>query len=179
MFVALVCSDIGRDLGKSTNSPWGSSHDIKFFLDPTPPANTSLQDGFFQKGPYLSHEHGHSLDPELMRKSTSYALSELFRFAASSELQFLDLLESRLALLDSRSPDSGIEFTSSLRRFLEILCRHEKQISDTIRVLENRGGPSWPTKPLQDQKLKELAETTEISLQKDYAYLHRRVKAAI
>lgn len=76
-----------------------------------------------------------------MGASPFYTFSELFSFAAATESQFLNLLESQLSFLI----ESTLEETQRLGHILKILRIHEVRIKHTLEIIRVRGSPSWPS----------------------------------
>lgn len=101
--------------------------------------NTSLLP--FQYGSLLA------LDPA--SKDTLYALSELFLFVGCAEVQFLNLMQSRIEheLSFVGKPDAGRFHTISLlnlRYIRTVLSSHIQSIAEALSVLENRHILNWP-----------------------------------
>ncbi|KAI1084757.1 hypothetical protein F5B20DRAFT_523068 [Whalleya microplaca] len=125
----------------------------------------------------LLANYGKSLDPEVVAVDAYYALSELFRFAASSEAQFLNFMNSWLqrevdqALL-SRSAMDISQLTWNLAHAKQIMDAHIQQLADTVEFMETRGYAYWPqaSQPRHKATAHEMAELLRV----DYQHLHRR-----
>jgi hypothetical protein len=77
-------------------------------------------------------------------------IEPLFRFAASSESQFLNMLENTLEGNMRLYPSNGNQglpadtSVQNLHHHLQMLCRHQSHIVDALDCIRQRGGPDWP-----------------------------------
>ncbi|KAF2753094.1 hypothetical protein EJ05DRAFT_542115 [Pseudovirgaria hyperparasitica] len=94
-------------------------------------------------------QYGYGLDLEVARKDALYALSELFQFAAASESQCLNLLQSRIEHELSFIGQEGLgRYNASsllnLRYIKTVLTSHIQRLAQILRTLENRKNMNWP-----------------------------------
>lgn len=167
----MIYLDAGHDLSESLPGPWLAADDrhalpgraaarrTTFYptirhrpllaLRPTKytlPSDEQNNHGDFPQGAtLLQRNYGGSLDAQLMNLDPFYALHDLFSFSASSELQFLNLIESKV------QPETGYAILSlekpSLSNLLysqEILQAHMQRLRENIETIKLRGGPNWP-----------------------------------
>ena len=158
-FVAIVCSDAGSDLSLGPPGPWMNIGDRKYSsstmiyptiqhlsrgfsrANSTPKTDPNADHGaHFQSASLLPEQFGATLDISTMRANPFYALTELFRFSAFSENQFLNLMEQKII------PDAGYQSLkqetptlSNLLYFQEILETHMVRLKDTVKVIRGRG----------------------------------------
>lgn len=124
----------------------------------------------------LHLDYGKLYDSSVMACDAFYALDELFTFCANSELQFLNLMESKLsqetgyAQLSNENPQ-----LSNLLYSQDILEDHAKRLRENIETIRMRGGAKWPRASEPAMKLK--AEAAASSLRKDYEHLLYRTEA--
>jgi Mg2+ and Co2+ transporter CorA len=96
-----------------------------------------------QSASLLHFDYGRSLRPSLMATDAFYALDEILSFAASSEMQFLNLIDIKL---DQYTESTENEFSSlpSLKYTKEILYRHIQKVRQTLDSIRNAKHPKWP-----------------------------------
>lgn len=121
----------------------------------------------------LSQDYGKFLHFQTAQSDPFYALHEVFKFCASSEAQFLNMMQHILA---SETGYSALQKSPTLSNLLysqEILESHRTQIRNTLEVIRLRGNSTWPraTDIVQRNKADDAAE----SLQRDYEELLFRV----
>ena len=179
-FLVLVCCDIGKDLSSGLAGPWQSSNDYDTCSIPS--AITSFQineratdrsvclEAQYLKGPRpVSHEYGKNLDVELMRISIFYALSELFAFSATSEIQVLNLLDSKIKGREISSAEKDdIADVQYLRSIAEM---HQKYADNILSVLKRICFSDLTNPRLEKKVQQEKARAAEESLLKDFGYL--------
>lgn len=119
----------------------------------------------------LRRDYGKHLDIQLLKIDPFYALHELFAFVASSELQFLNLVDSKLG------PETGYEIlsqkTPSLSNLLytqEILQAHIQHLYENIETIKRRGSPDWQKAP-KTPELEKAAEAAASLLLRDFEFL--------
>lgn len=120
----------------------------------------------------LHLDHGLNLDRPLAASDAFYALNEVFRFALFSEVQFLNMLESKLikeldqsVLIQQNNPT-----LSNLLYNQKLLDRHIQRIQDNITSMEGRALALWPKGLLgEDEQVK--ANLAAEALLQDYDYL--------
>ncbi|KAL2070237.1 hypothetical protein VTL71DRAFT_13263 [Oculimacula yallundae] len=123
----------------------------------------------------LPFYYGSHLDKNIAQVDALYALSELFQFVASAEVQFLNLLDKRIAHeLSFVGVDSGMYHSVSLLNLTYInmqLKKHAQNLTDTIGILRNRDALDWPRANQCDH-----AEQTAVLLLVDFEYLLHRAE---
>lgn len=104
-----------------------------------------------------------------------YAMNELFKFAASSESQFLNMTEAVL------SPDTGFKVLdqgvltlANLLYHQEILEAHAVSLREQVDVIKQRGCLDWKRTSTADHLVK--SETAAAQLLKDYESLLSRAE---
>jgi Mg2+ and Co2+ transporter CorA len=119
----------------------------------------------------LSTHYGSTLQPEAMRADPTYALSELFAFAASSESQFLNLMQAQVESAITSYEDQEELSRKSLIYNKKLVDEHVRYIRETICSLKSRGESRWP-------KAKDLETVAEslINLQGDFCHLLERAE---
>jgi Mg2+ and Co2+ transporter CorA len=103
-----------------------------------------------------------------------YALSELFHFAASAEVQFLNLLHKRIMHELSFVGDENVAPYHSVSllnlKYINMqLTSHAQGLTETIGILRNRQSLDWPR---VDNSAP--AEKTAVLLLADFEYLLQR-----
>ncbi|KAK7418468.1 hypothetical protein QQX98_003960 [Neonectria punicea] len=126
---------------------------------------------------FLPFHYGSQLDRELACHDALYALSELFKFAASSEVQFLNCLQYRiereLTFIGAVKGSSGRAVSLiNLRYIKAILKKHEQSLAGTTCLLKSRDSLDWPRVRSSDK-----AEQTATILLADFEYLLRRTES--
>lgn len=135
-------------------------------------SNTSSQAKIIQSAASLHLDYGRNLDRAISASDSFYALHELFSFASFSEVQFLNMLESKLTkeldqsvMIEQQNPT-----LSNLLYHQQVLGRHIRWIQDNITKIEDRNLAKWPRMPLD--KVKQLkSEIAAEKLLKDYRHL--------
>lgn len=92
--------------------------------------------------------YGRSLNTTQMSEDPFYALHELFNFWATSETQFLNVIQSGLQSTISLSPvellSKMVDNQNTLVFYDDILKRHIESISDVLMFIEARIFSDWP-----------------------------------
>ena len=122
----------------------------------------------------LPFQYGSRLDKELARRDVLYALSELFRFAASAEMQLLNLLQSRIEheLSFVGNQDFGRYHSVSLLNLRYIktqLTPLAQRLAETVSILQNHHSLDWPR-----AENSATAERAAVLLLADFEYLLQR-----
>ncbi|KAF4992469.1 hypothetical protein FGRMN_7140 [Fusarium graminum] len=188
----------GADFTPSPTSPWSVNTPVSWFLPvirhkPMVALKSHLFtassiDGadfsaaHIQSLSSLPEDYGRSLRPSIMAKDPFYSMTEMFNFSASSQIQFLNLIDTKLDMYSSgptaREPDS----LQHLKYFKVILYGHIQKTKGILESIRNAQLPSWPTDPKNKNKTSVSARTIE----QDFAYildrttiLHTRVTESI
>ena len=149
------------------------------------PTSKHCGDDIAQTGRLLHESYGHLLDSKVMAQDTYYALTDVFRFAASSEAQYLDMVQALLRkemdpALHSRGSGSGsTDKTLTIWNLVynkQLLDQHLQRLTDMVEFLEGHIGgdiPSdWPR--VVDPPLRKIADRAAQLLLADYRHLTRR-----
>lgn len=196
---ATVWLDNGNDLMEGPAGPWSSnflgSQSWKTSINPTilhrprialktsciaPQSSRQhrSQGKFPQSASLLRSHYERFLNRETSIGDPFYALSEVMTFVASSESQFLNMIEQKIVAETERSlnageladkEDSHISTLSNLTYNKKVIDEHIRRFKENITSLARRGNPRWPkaTEGKQITKATESATT----LLKDYEYL--------
>ena len=185
---ALIALDTGKDIGESLEGPWKSSLDHhspwKIRVYPTIqhrpgvvlqsddlafPYKDNKIATFPQSASLLHQDYGRLLNVDVMRSDPFYALHELFAFCASSELQFLNMMDSKISSETGYAMFQSAPTLSNLLYSQEILESHEVRLREVIEVIRRRGTPDWP-RPLSKEE-RQISEKAAEELERDYAQL--------
>lgn len=180
--------DTGKDLGESLQGPWQTGVDHKsswkFRVYPTiqPWPGVVLHSDslavaykdnkigrFPQSASLLHQDYGKLLNVETMRHDPFYALHELFAFCASSELQFLNMMDSKISSETGYARPNSTPTLSNLLYNQEILQSHAVRLRNVIEVIQRRGNPEW-ARPLGAVE-RQISDTAADKLERDYAHL--------
>ncbi|RHZ45767.1 hypothetical protein CDV55_100058, partial [Aspergillus turcosus] len=98
---------------------------------------------------HLPFQYGSRLDKELASRDALYALSELFSFAASAQLQYLNLLETRIKHeLSFVGTENDVQYHSlslvNLKYIKTLLTSNAQGVAETISLFKNRHSLHWP-----------------------------------
>lgn len=186
--------DIGANLVQSVEGPWLASgfwslnHATKFIptiqpqhLDlynrpahnPTTLPNRNPPSSLWQPASLLPIDYGRSLHYGIMADDPFYALTEIFKLAAASEVQLFNLIEDQLTKHQvnaaGKEPQSRISFVRYTR---PVLKRHIQTLQENVTFIENRGGSYWVPKYEGPPSFQSQAMTDE--LLRDFRYLLHR-----
>lgn len=120
----------------------------------------------------LPAQYGSLLDHDTMRCDALYAFSDLFAFAASSENQFLGLIQSEvdMAIRSFRGQEQWS--LESLRYSKGLLDEHAEHIEQTLAFLKTEDSKHWPQ--AEEPRKVQLKNATRKMLLDDFNHLHRR-----
>ena len=130
---------------------------------------------FAQSASLLYLDYGKGLDEELAAYNPFYVLTDLFKFTAFSEIQFLNMMETKLmketdfSVINSRHSPT----LSNLLYSKKILDQHVQQIEETISSIETHGN-ARSTDGLTESE--EVSTAVASKLLKDFEYLAVRAK---
>lgn len=102
-----------------------------------------------------------------MASDPFYALSELFRFAADSEAQFLNFVETQL---DRQQASEAIIEQHSFHSIMDILRRHIQTLEENVSSIEHREMTNWHPESVPTPRSQSMAE----DLLRDFQYLLNR-----
>lgn len=126
-----------------------------------------------QAASMLHINYGSSLRPSIMGYDAFYSFSEIFSLAAASEMQFMNLIDTKLDKFTRRGIHQG-DSLPNLKYLSLILYRHIQHIQGVFDAFENTNHPKWP-KASKDQGKK--AKVSRDGLLRDYKCLHLRANA--
>jgi hypothetical protein len=110
----------------------------------SPPVAPRLLRGF-ETGTLLHINFGRTLRSDLMSKDALYCLTEVIGLAASSENQFLNLIEGKLMEYTDDEHDGDVNMLPNLTYLRSILYRHKSQILRVLDWLKTHRTLQWPT----------------------------------
>ncbi|CZR66085.1 uncharacterized protein PAC_15986 [Phialocephala subalpina] len=195
-WTVLIWSDIGNSLQQDTIGPWSqpsiqsrAAAGVKLLplIRPRPGNGLDNQKtishggtlddphGYWAQGAaILPMAYGQRLNPEVMKCDAFYALHELFSFAAASESQFLNMLETQADNISRQPLVANKNSVSDLVYLMTNLRRHLQRLEETAATLKKRGGPRWPRAP--SGPLRDIADAAIDELLEDYQGLAERAK---
>ncbi|KAI0147056.1 hypothetical protein GGR57DRAFT_516083 [Xylariaceae sp. FL1272] len=165
-WVALILLDSGRDLDECPSGPWlpGGSKPRNFdnifnpviqfepnicfrgsehldSADNTQGDQLALKRTYQQSSSLLhTKAYGSFLSVKIMKTDPFYALNCLFRFAANSESQFLNLLRAKLMDSGLHHQDEHMHKSlADLKRHKLILFEHIEHLHRVITIIKQRG----------------------------------------
>lgn len=187
--IVIVWLDIGNTLSQSPEGPWLTSgfwsleHATQLLptlqscpVDLYPLSNdesdtrldhSSKSDHLLQNASFLPIQYGKTLDVSTMASDPFYALSELFRFAADSEAQFLNFVETQL---DRQQASEAIIELHSFHSTMDILGRHIQTLKENVSSIEHRGMTNWHPESVPTPQSQSMTE----DLLRDFQYLLSR-----
>lgn len=142
-------------------------------------AQTGSVSNFSQSGSIVHLDYGTQLDPTTMACDPFYSVNELYTFAAYSEVQFLNMVEKKLAARPGSTSTNHSQPDPTLSNFLyckERLDDHVQQIQDTLASIKNRGGSEW-LRALGGNSNRKEAEAAALATAQDYEYLLGRARS--
>jgi hypothetical protein len=168
VIAGIIWLDCGRDLGNTTTGPWlnepGINHISSKFLLPVYQhkpkialyGQGTLRDhvgrnkerisvsNTSQSASSLSRHCGQTLDHDVLRIDSFYAMTEIFNFIASSEGQYLNLIERIVQREERVRPELRQYSLANLQYAKATLEIHIQKICGIISCIHSRGAPDWP-----------------------------------
>jgi hypothetical protein len=139
---------------------------------------SAIDQNFPQTAALLPLDYGRLLDKLAMSADAFYALTDLFRFAASSENQLLNLIEYYVGRDTDHESLANERLTLSCLVYCqEILETHLAQLEDTTEVVRRRGGHKWPRISPQEKGSHEKADAAAEALLRDFEHLQHRARS--
>ncbi|KAI9733659.1 MAG: hypothetical protein M1834_003261 [Cirrosporium novae-zelandiae] len=198
-WIAIVWLDVGSDLGEGPAGPWqpqflhSDSWAINYFptiqhrsrialkqhsrFTPSPKHDIESPSKIQQSASLLPLDYGRKLDAEMMICDAFYLLSDIFRFVAFTEVQFVNMLESkaRKELDHTTLVRQDTPTLSNLLYYKQISERHISRLREIVDFIDSRSDLDWPkaSKPSHQ----EIGESTAKSLLKDFRYLLLRTES--
>lgn len=127
-----------------------------------------------QSASRLSAEYGRTLDPDVMARDAMYALSEVLNFTASSQMQFLNLIDIKLEQQTSLSPAQDLLSLPNLKYLQKILYGHIQKTQRVLDSIENSKSRKWPKDMSPPGELRAGAAVQ--SLEQDFKHLLKRME---
>ena len=141
---------------------------------------------------HLAHDYGRSLRPNIMATDAFYCLTEVLSFAASSLMEFLNLIDTKIDMYTSQPPEKEYQSLPNLKYTKQILYRYIQKTQRVLDSIENAKIPRWPkasdgcTDPANPGKAQGPAHVASKSLVQDFKHLlsyssalHKRTTEAI
>lgn len=128
-----------------------------------------------QSASLLHLDYGRRLNVEVAAMDSFYAMHEIYRFVAFSEVQWLNMLQAVLKeeLAQSRLARYSNPTLSNLLYQREILERHSQRLRHTIDTIRDRSPDSWPS-DVSTASGKAIANAAAESLIRDFQNLFDR-----
>lgn len=128
---------------------------------------------YTQSASLLPFNLGKTLDKSIAAFDAFYALTDFFRLVSSSENQFLNMMECKiLAETGLRALEGPNPTLMNLLHSQDILDTHAENLLGNVKIIENRGGSSWPK--TQDSGLREKTDAAANLLLEDFEHLLHR-----
>ncbi|KAK8139285.1 amidase signature enzyme [Apiospora sp. TS-2023a] len=126
----------------------------------------------------LPFQYGSHLDKQLVQQDALYSLSELFQFAGSAEVQFLNLMHDHIDhelsfVGDERFVMQRDLSLLNLKYIRTHLARHAQGLEETVSIVKNHESFGWPS--VQGTSL--LKNRVVSMLLTDFEYLLKRTQA--
>lgn len=196
-WIIVVWQDIGNDLMQGLSGPWLEppnhsfswktralptiQHRPHMALEARSPPMRRCSEGpgsgkFIQSASLLYLNYGNSLDQELLSYNPFYVLTDLFKFTAFAEVQFLNMMETKLKKeIDFSVTDSRHAPTfSNLLYSKTLLDQHVDQIEETIASIKSNSNTPFANGSAEvDQEVLVVAT----KLLRDFESLSQRAKA--
>lgn len=154
-------------------------------------ATTNANEVDHNRQAQLAQDFGRSLRPNVMAVDAFYCLNELFSFAASSQMEFLNLIDVKLDLYTSQPSEREYQSLSNLKYTKQILYRYIQKTQRVLDSIENAKTSRWPkyhggTDTMEASRTNGPANAASRSLEQDFKHLlsystalHRRTTEAI
>jgi Mg2+ and Co2+ transporter CorA len=137
-----------------------------------------------QSASLLPSEYGRSLRPNVMACDAFYCLTEIFNFAASSQMQFLNLIDVKLEKYTSLPSEQDFQSLPNLKYMKQMLDRYIQKTQRIIHSIKNAQQDKWPKDKSESGRRK--AASASQNVEQDFAHLldraqilHRRTTEAI
>ncbi|KAK3392425.1 cora-like Mg2+ transporter protein-domain-containing protein [Sordaria brevicollis] len=125
---------------------------------------------------HLPEDYGRSLHSSVMAKDAFYCLTEILEFAASSHMEFLNLIDLKLDQYTSLPATEDYKVLPNLKYTKKILYQYiqktERLLASTRQVISSES--RWPKASSADQAKSEKAMNTAQRIVKDFEHLLKR-----
>lgn len=163
-----MCIPVMQHPSKAALNPQGQCHSTSSDALHRPSATNCTQSARL-----LPQQYGLYLGPNLMRADAMYALSELFKFAACSESQFINFMRSHVEEALRTAERQQELSVANLRFNKDLLDQHIAYLQETIMCINDSGDARWPSASGNDHA--SVADVQK-ELLRDYQCLLRRVQ---
>jgi Mg2+ and Co2+ transporter CorA len=109
-----------------------------------------------------------------MAQDAMYALSEVLSFTASSQMQFLNLIDIKLEQQTSLPPAQDLLSLPNLKYLQKILYGHIQKTQRVLDSINNTKSPKWPKDTSPSGKRR--ADAAVQSLEQDFEHLLKRTE---
>ncbi|KAF4964200.1 hypothetical protein FSARC_7834 [Fusarium sarcochroum] len=186
-WVCLVWLDSGHNLLRGRKGPWmGEDGGQSIAFDPVSlyKPYVSLRKHWSDSVAYpgtlpqslgtLPYAYGKTIKPSTARNDPFYALNELFTFATTSELHFLNSIEDKITMntqVSLHKTKDPMKNHADLSYLSRIVGEHVENLSSMLSFVESRVYSRWP------RDSGNHAESAAIWLQNDIQYVLNKATA--
>lgn len=125
-----------------------------------------------QAVPAIHLDYGRTLRKQLAVRDPFYCLKELFTLVASSEKQFMNVMELKLEnIISHHSERAHNDSLETLRCFNALLYRHSQLIKTTLSSIGSTSHHEWP------KAEEEVTSRTRNEIQQDFMHLQDQATA--
>lgn len=137
---------------------------------------------------HLPKDYGRSLHSPIMAKDAFYSLTEILDFAASSHMEFLNLIDLKLDQYTSLPATEDFRVLPNLKYSKKILYRYIQKTERSLGSIQHviSKDSQWPKASSADHAKSEKARKTAERIERDFVHLlaraetlHRRTTEAI
>ena len=135
---------------------------------------------FPQSAQLMAQCCGKLLDTQTMMIDPFYAMTDLFKFCAFSEVQFMNMMEVKIKEdTDHSSLQKEKPTLSNLLYCREIIQVHLARLQETTKVIKHRGSLQWPHASEEQTHQYKKAKFAKESLMEDYENLVQRAETLL
>lgn len=126
-----------------------------------------------QSAALLPQDYGRTLHPKVMSRDALYSLTEVLNFAASSQMQFCNLIDIKLNQYTSLPPAQDMRNLPNLKYLKQILYDHVQKTQRVLESLENTKDCKWPKDRTSSENRKAVAASQ--SIEHDFRHILARL----
>jgi Mg2+ and Co2+ transporter CorA len=93
---------------------------------------------------HLPFDYGRSLRPNIMAHDALYSLTEVFNFAASSQMELLNLIDIKIHKYTSLPTEQDFQSLPNLKYTKQMLYRYIQKTQRIIESIKNAKQDKWP-----------------------------------
>ena len=125
---------------------------------------------------HISKDYGRSLHLPLMAKDAFYCLAEILDFAATSQMEFLNLIDLKLDQYVSLPATEDFKVLPNLKYTKKIVYRYIQKTERLLCDIRNAASSEsrWPKASSADHAKSEKARITAQRIERDYEHLLKR-----